>query len=80
MLDSVDVFCFQLLVKILETGGFNVDTVKVAEAWRKYLCLLIFRNALLYPETSCQLCFFGYMKSFPVTRVLVSPTSTCFAK
>ena len=46
MLDSVDIFCFQLLVKILETGNFNVDTVRVAEAWRKYPFLLIFRNAL----------------------------------
>lgn len=48
MLDSFDISSFQLLVKILETGNFNVDTVKVAEAWRKYRFLLIFRNTLLY--------------------------------
>lgn len=41
-------FGLQLLVKILETGGFNVDTVKVAEAWRKYLFPLISRSAFFY--------------------------------
>lgn len=46
MLDSVDILCFQLLVKILETGNFNVDTVRVAEAWRKYLFYLF--SATLY--------------------------------